>query len=75
MCPSLDVPPFGAITYTPEAGSIAADSIAAGSIAAGSIATYSCVQRYTLIGGPQRTCLETGLWSGQAPTCECEMRH
>ena len=34
-----------------------------------SVATYSCNTGYTLTGDDMRTCLETGVWSGSAPTC------
>ena len=34
-----------------------------------SVATYSCDSGYALIGDNMRTCLDTGLWSGSAPTC------
>ena len=36
----------------------------------GSIAAYTCNNGYQLIGGDQtRTCMNTGLWSGEEPTC------
>lgn len=34
-----------------------------------SVAIYSCTTGYTLIGASQRTCLESGDWSGSEPTC------
>ena len=34
-----------------------------------SVATYICDSGYALIGDNMRTCLDTGLWSGSAPTC------
>ena len=34
-----------------------------------STATYSCNTGYTLTGDKIRTCLESGFWSGSAPTC------
>ena len=34
-----------------------------------SVAIYSCDDGYSLVGDASRTCLETGLWSGTAPTC------
>ncbi len=32
--------------------------------------TYTCTERYTLIGPSTRTCQSTGTWSATAPTCE-----
>ena len=38
-----------------------------------STATYTCVPGYTVSGGDMpRTCEATMMWSGAAPTCECE---
>ena len=34
-----------------------------------SVATYSCDSGYGLIGNNTRTCLGTGNWSGEEPTC------
>ena len=34
-----------------------------------SVATYSCNTGYTLTGDDMRTCLESGLWSGNVPSC------
>ena len=34
-----------------------------------SVATYSCDSGYVLMGDDMRTCLDTGVWSGSAPTC------
>ena len=34
-----------------------------------SVATYSCDSGYVLMGDDMRTCLDTGSWSGSAPTC------
>ena len=36
----------------------------------GETATYSCDTGFTLIGDTTRTCQATGLWSGNAPTCQ-----
>ena len=30
---------------------------------------YACNDGFQLIGSPQRTCLSTGMWSGNMPTC------
>ncbi|CAI8036469.1 Sushi, von Willebrand factor type A, EGF and pentraxin domain-containing protein 1 [Geodia barretti] len=37
-----------------------------------SVAIYSCDDGYSLVGDASRTCLETGLWSGTAPTCNID---
>ena len=34
-----------------------------------SVVTYQCDTGYTLVGIDTRVCQETGLWSGDAPTC------
>ena len=36
----------------------------------GSIANYSCNHGYTISGGNQLTCMDTGEWSGSAPNCQ-----
>ena len=33
-------------------------------------ATYSCNIGYNLVGDSNRTCQDTGNWSGSAPTCQ-----
>ena len=35
----------------------------------GSTATYTCNNGYQLMGRQTRTCQNTGMWSGMAPTC------
>ena len=35
----------------------------------GSTAIYTCNTGYKLTGDQTRTCLSTGTWSGQEPTC------
>ena len=38
----------------------------------GSVAAYTWNNGYQLIGGNlTRTCINTGLWSGEEPTCLC----
>ena len=37
-----------------------------------SVATYTCTSNYVISGSRQRTCLETGQWSGEEPTCISE---
>ena len=59
VCPVLENPEFGSVSHAAGRG-------------IGSEATYSCDARYTLIGDPVRTCLESQEWSGQPPTCECK---
>ena len=36
----------------------------------GDIAVYSCFFGLVLIGNSTRQCLASGMWSGDAPTCE-----
>ena len=36
----------------------------------GSTVTYSCNVGYNLVGSPNRTCTETGSWSGNPPQCQ-----
>ena len=36
----------------------------------GQTANYSCNTGYNLVGGGNRTCQATGLWSGNSPTCQ-----
>ena len=35
----------------------------------GSTATYTCDSGYQLSGDQTRTCQNTGVWSGEEPTC------
>ena len=35
-----------------------------------STATYSCEDGYSLVGVPVRTCLSSGNWSGDTPSCQ-----
>ena len=35
----------------------------------GSIATYSCDHGFQLVGKSKRTCLSSGVWSGNEPNC------
>ena len=39
----------------------------------GSTATYECAVGLYLIGDSQRTCLETGQWSGEQPVCQSKL--
>lgn len=39
------------------------------SVNVGSIATYTCSLGFSLSGSSTQTCLSTGLWSPEAPTC------
>ncbi|XP_071853893.1 sushi, von Willebrand factor type A, EGF and pentraxin domain-containing protein 1-like isoform X2 [Apostichopus japonicus] len=36
----------------------------------GSVCTYVCQAGFTLVGNNQRTCTVTGVWSGDAPSCQ-----
>ena len=38
----------------------------------GNTANYSCSAGFVLSGDRTRTCLDTGMWSGNEPTCERE---
>ena len=40
-----------------------------------SVANYTCNSSYALMGDAMRTCLETGSWSGDEPTCSSELQH
>ena len=44
-------------------------SVSAPTTTYGATATYSCVTGYGASGSSTRTCLDTGLWSGTAPSC------
>ena len=35
-----------------------------------SVVQYKCMQNFRMIGSSNRTCLQTGKWSGEAPKCE-----
>lgn len=39
----------------------------------GATVIYSCQAGYSLSGDVQRTCLQTGEWSGSLPTCNSKM--
>ena len=39
-----------------------------------SVANYTCNSSYALMGDAMRTCLETGSWSGDEPTCSGELQ-
>ena len=36
----------------------------------GDIVTFTCNDGYNLLGSNLRTCLSTGLWSGEAASCQ-----
>ena len=57
MCSELSSPVNGEVTWT--------------GLTTGSTATYTCDSDYQLTGDQTRTCLNTGVWSGQEPTCTC----
>ena len=56
-CGTLNNPANGQVTHT-------------GRTTYRQTATYSCDTGYNLVGGTQRTCLATGVWSGSVPTCQ-----
>ena len=56
-CGTLTNPTNGSVTHT--AGTTF-----------GRTATYSCNVGYNLVGGRNRTCQATAVWSGNAPTCQ-----
>ncbi len=37
----------------------------------GSVATYSCDNRYNLVGAVTTECLPSEIWSNEPPVCEC----
>ena len=55
LCSKLSSPAYGSVTWT--------------GLTCGSTATYTCDSGYQLSGDQSRTCLSTGVWSGQEPTC------
>ena len=56
-CHPLSSPSNGEVTLT--------------GLTSGSTATYTCDNGYQLTADKTRTCLNTGMWSGQEPTCKC----
>lgn len=38
------------------------------------VAQYSCFEGYRLSGLERRLCQENARWSGNAPTCNCELK-
>ena len=56
VCSELFSPTNGKVTWT--------------GLTNGSTATYTCGSGYQLIGVETRTCLSSGVWSGQEPICE-----
>ena len=69
MCPDLPDPIHGNIIFT-------TDNLAPFEL--GTSAQYKCYPGYVLVGETEvRICsadldLDIGLWTGLAPTCECE---
>lgn len=55
VCPALSNPANGVVSVI--------------DLTFNSVATYTCNSGYVISGVQQRTCLETGEWSGQEPTC------
>lgn len=58
MCPSLMNPENGRVDFTTSVGDTA---------------TYTCDDEYILSGNSTRLCLPSGMWSGNAPTCNCKL--
>ena len=58
MCGDLVDPAFGSVSHS--------------GTSLGTVAEYSCDSGYLLSGNRTRTCLDPGIWSGNAPTCERE---
>ena len=44
------------------------------STAIGSTVMYTCDDGFKLVGDKSRSCLDTGLWNGSVPACNC-MKH
>ena len=38
-----------------------------------STASYTCHEGYLLVGGSERMCLDSGVWSGEEPDCDREL--
>ena len=55
QCPVLENPENGDVTSTGQTP--------------GDTASYVCSQGYILDGVSTRTCQESGIWTGDAPTC------
>ncbi len=36
-------------------------------------ATYTCNTAYNIVGSESRTCGASGVWSGEAPVCNCKI--
>jgi hypothetical protein len=47
-------------------------SVPAGVVVSGDTAQYSCNSGFFVSGSATRTCDNSGVWSGTAPTCQCE---
>ena len=54
-CDDLDDPGHGAVSYTATVYD--------------SVASYSCDAGYSLSGDDERRCMQSGEWSGTAPSC------
>ena len=58
VCPNLSNPGNGQVVQAND-GNVP-----------GTVATYSCNAGYRLLGNADRPCGSTGVWSGEAPTCQ-----
>ena len=61
-CGTLSNPANGQVSHT-------------GGTTYGQTATYSCNTGYNRVGSHIRTCQATGVWSGDAPTCQGRLYH
>lgn len=55
-CEELESPRRGSVSFSDNSN-------------VGSIANYSCDVGFVIVGGSQRICLDTGMWTGEAPNC------
>lgn len=62
-CPALTEPTGGSISYTMD------PPLANGGFSISTIATFSCTTEQLFNGDAMRTCLSTGMWSGDQPEC------
>ena len=59
-------------------GSIAYNPAGTAPFAFNTVATYTCLDGFAMVGESERTCESAdpvtvgGVWSGVAPSCECE---
>ncbi|HEY3449985.1 MAG TPA: hypothetical protein VGK67_26775 [Myxococcales bacterium] len=66
-------PTCAANACSPNLAAPANGTVSATTGVTGDAATYGCDGGYSLNGAATRTCLDTGAWSGTAPTCQLVM--